>query len=219
MGLEKFPDALVQIIFAGVIAVFVQAYAQSGHMVALQLSRDLHAAAIIECGGKRLAEKGNLGESILRAQERRVHGVKAGQQDFSILYEHERERYLGIAMAGIKALDSVRVFLFFVGLLFTIVGIVQGFASQQFPTNAEEAKMYSFTIIKALGLAYLPAAGCIGSTLVLYVLSTRLQSTLDSVVTRFEDLLYRVAILGEQPLPVAQTAPAPAEEASHAVTT
>ncbi len=93
-------------------------------------------------------------------------------------------------------IDTVRVFLFFAGLLFTVVGIVQGFASQGFPTNPEEAKVYSFTIIKALGLSYLPATECLGATLILFILSIALQKQASALTARFSDVLYWEVFIG-----------------------
>ena len=100
-------------------------------------------------------------------------------------------------MCSSDQIDSIRTTLFFVALFVTIIGIVLGFATQQYPTNPEEAKMFSFSIIKALGLAYVPSMMCIGSTLVLLVLSIMLQRDAGRVIARGRSVLYRIAFFNE----------------------
>ena len=109
--------------------------------------------------------------------------------------------------ARIEKIDSARVFLFFVGLLCTAAGIVQGLASNGVPTNPEEAKLFSFTVIKALGLSSLPTTECLGTTLVLYALSHQLDAQARTLIARFEDALYETVYLDKKTFYVAEGEP------------
>jgi len=198
-GIQKFPDIPTQIVVAGVAVVFIYAYTVLGHRAALLASRNESSLMLFDSN----AVVNGASESfdlLKKAATLRNKGVGVNQRDFSLLYELTHEELEGELKAPIESIDAARIFLFFAGLTFTVIGIVQGFASQGIPSNPEEAKIYSFTIIKALGLAYLPTATCIGTSLVLYVLSYQLQQDIGRVLRRFDAILYRVAILGEQEL-------------------
>jgi len=205
--IQKFPDWQIQVAFVGILVIFLWTYGVTGHRAARQLSRNEHALDVLESGIPSINAKSEVKALIADTVQRRERGNGLNQTDFRVLYEWASERLDHILTRDIERIDTVRVLLFFVGLFFTLIGIIAGFATQQFPTNPEEAKVYSFTIIKALGLAYLPAVACIGATLALYVLSTLLHSRSKGVQVRFEDIVYETAILGE-----AQTR-APAQDA------
>lgn len=195
-ALLKFPDIPTQLSFGFILAVFLYAYG-FGHRAAKELSQSERALDLLSRGVPSLGKLSAVEECLAEAMQLRQQGRDNGQTNFAILYDRIEDRFDGSVTEDIGRIDTIRVFLFFVGLLFTLIGVVQGFASQQFPTNPEEAKMYSFTIIKALGLAYLPAAACMGSTLVLFVLSNVLQSRASRLISDFGNMLYRVAVLGK----------------------
>jgi hypothetical protein len=196
-GFEKFPQLPIQLAFGFIQLVFLWAYAGIGHGAAVLIARNEHALDVMQQDIPLIGDKSEVERVLLETADLRKRGQEQRQLDFSILHDVMREQFEGRLMEDVGRIDVIRVFMFFFGLLFTLVGVVQGFASQQFPTNSEEAKIYSFTIIKALGLAYLPAAGCIGATLILFVLSNLLQKRIGTLLSRFDVVLYRVAILGE----------------------
>lgn len=197
-GMTKFPDWQIQIAILSIVIVFVWAYGLLGHQAALVLGQNERMLGLLE-GGLTVvgATRTDAGRLLDEGQNLRARGAEVGQTDFALLYEIISEKMRRVLEGRVERIDKIRVFLFFVGLLFTLIGVVQGFATQQFPTNPEEAKLYSFTIIKALGLAYLPATMCIGSTLALYVLSNQLQERVSETMERFDAKLYQVAILGQ----------------------
>ncbi len=195
--LQKFPEPAVQAVVFGILFVFAYAYIFYGHAAARDISADLFALDSVEDGHPLSGESASI-MCLREAEELYQKGKAHGQVSFDRLYDLVQERYERIAYERISQIDAIRVGLFFVGLLFTLIGVVHGFASQAFPTNAEESKLFSFTIIKALGLAYLPAATCLGTTLVLYILSNILQKHAGLATERFNNNLYQVVFLGKQ---------------------
>ena len=194
--MTKFPDLQGQLITLVIIGIFLYTYIVHGHQAAKRLSKNHLALQCIESGGSMYHDGTEVEISLKEVLNLRKAGVEAGQSDFSKLYEVAEDQFEDQISVRIGQIDTIRVFLFFVGLLFTVVGIVQGFAFQQSPTNAEEAKMYSSAIIKALGLAYLPATECLGATLILFVLSNLLQSHANALIAGFRRVLYRAVFLG-----------------------
>lgn len=196
-ALAKFPELQGQLISVLILAIFLYAYAFEGYLAARLLLVNDQATGSVTRGEQSPLVGGTEVQSILRrAMYLRSAGTQKGQTDFSVLFNLMSERFDSSITAALVRIDTIRVFLFFAGLLFTVIGIVQGFASQQYPTNPEEAKLFSFTIIKALGLAYLPATECLGSTLILFVLSNTLQSQAAMLKERFDEMLYNVTFIG-----------------------
>lgn len=191
-GLQKFPDRTVHLIVSGIGAVLLWSYLGSG----LRSARIITTAECISDIPEEWGEN-PISSILYHTIDLRAAGERSGQSNYAPLMDLASERLDDELFGEVHRIDSARVFLFFFGLLVTLIGIVAGFATQQFPSNPEEAKMFSFTIIKALGLAYLPAMMCIGSTLVLYVLSTMLQHAANAASLRLQEILYRITILGE----------------------
>ncbi len=212
-GVQKFPDLPAQLAFLLIVCVSVWSYATHGHRIALLLSRNEHAMLKLERGIPSVGDTSSeIEDALLEAASLRRQGAEEGQASFDVLYEFIDLRTEATLTGDIGRIDSIRLLMLFVGLFFTVLAIVSGFASQLFPTNPEEAKLYSFTIIKALGLAYLPAAGCMGSTLVLLVLNNMLEPKADDLMMRFRPFLYKVAVLGASVQASRQSVPARAED-------
>ncbi|HUO50079.1 MAG TPA: hypothetical protein VMU25_00690 [Candidatus Paceibacterota bacterium] len=199
-GYQKFPELTVQLVFLAIMALFCWAYVVIGHTAARDVSHNERMLDLLKRNIVLAVDTGtDLEVSLKEAYEMRHMMATTGQRDgLGLMLERVQKKFEDRLMQGVSRIDTVRIFLFFFGLFCTLIGIVQGFASQQIPTNPEEAKLYSFAIIKALGLAYVPATACIGSTLILYVLSVSLQQRIGEIVEGFEDLAFRVVVLGEK---------------------
>ena len=151
-ALVKFPELQGQVISVFVFAVFLYAYIVHGYGATRLITANAEAIQVV--ADKQAFFPPTLLETeavLTLAEARKLHvmGAAHKQANFSTLYDKSHERFENCLSAKIAQIDTIRVFLFFAGLLFTVVGIVQGFATLQFPTNAEEAKIYSSTIIKA----------------------------------------------------------------------
>jgi hypothetical protein len=192
--LQKFPDPIVQICLLIVFVVFLYAY-YSAHGVARELAASSEAFAVFH-------QKGTVnldtvfGSVVGETIQLRDEHAKAKVGEFALLYQRACDQVADRLEAGINHIDGIRVFLFFLGLTITLMGMVAGFAYMSIPADAEQAKQFAFNIIKALGLAYLPATSCMLAGLVLYIITHWQRNRVSEVLERFDATLYRVAVLG-----------------------
>ena len=211
-----FPDPMTRTVCGVVLALFLWMFFRYGATAASELEENGYALAIFAEGGR--VPEVMASTFLLEASNLRARGVKVGQSDFTLLHEKIDEKFATSITRATNHIDTVLLFLFFVGMFFTVVGIVTGFAFNKPPTNPEESKLMSFAIIKALGLAYAISGTCLGSAVTLYGLSAFLKAHAHTVQTMFTDALYEVAILNA-PVSSSVTSPVPAHEASHEVKT
>lgn len=206
----KFPEPMVQVVVAGIIATFLFAYLRYGHAGARDISLDLRS----------LTSQNPLDsiamQCLREAEHLRRQGEQSGQTTFDRLYDVVQDRYDRLLNEPINQIETIRVGLFFLGLVLTATSIVAGFASLKLPTNAEESKLFSFTIITSLGLAYVPAAACFVSNLILYLLSSMLQKNAEEVMEQFSLRLYNVVYLKETAVNLGQPNLVLSGEAAHA---
>jgi biopolymer transport protein ExbB/TolQ len=199
----------VQWVFVCILAIFAFTYGKTGHRAARTISYSEHAVDMLNRNIPLIGQS-DVRECLAEAIVRRERGFAKGQTDFGTLFELTREKIRDRLMTDVDRIENVRTLMFFIGLFCTIIGIIQGFALQLLPTNPEESKVYAFTIIKALGLAYLPGAGCIGSALLFHVLGIMLQTRASALLSRFDDVLYSVILLeeGTELIPLSHRLPA-----------
>ena len=197
-ALIKFPALQVQVITVGVIAVFLHSYVVHGYGAAKLLSLNEHAllAVLENRDSVREFDKTAVAQLLAKAKQLRGKGVAVEQRDFSELFKMLKYSFEDKMNADIERIDKLRTKLLFTMLFFTVVAIVQGFASQLYPTNAEESKLFSFNIISALGYSYVPAAECLGASIVLLTLSHLLQDSASTLTERFGEVLYEATFLG-----------------------
>jgi len=197
-GIAKFPEAAVRGAVLFVLAVFLYTYGYEGHGVARMLSKNEMVLPLLARGTGGSEAAAEISVCLHKTASLRRVGATAPirQADFSVLYYRQKEAFEHALTAGIDRIESYRNGLFFLGLAFTAAAIVAAFAAQMIPTNSEEARLYSFAIIKALGLSYTATLACLSSMVVLYVLGTMLRARADQLIDACDGLLYETAILG-----------------------
>lgn len=191
---SAFPDPMTRAVCLAVFALFLWVFFYLGEAAARDLEENGAALAVFMDGGH--MQSGAAAELLHEASQLRARGLEAGQSDFALLHEKTDEKFASFITRGTQHIEAVLLFLFFVGMFFTVVGIVAGFAFTKPPTGPEEAKLMSLSIIRGLGLAYAISGSCLGSALILYVLNSLLKAHARAVQTIFSDALYEVAILG-----------------------
>ncbi len=195
-GIAKFPEPAVRGAVAFVLAIFFYTYGYEGHRVARMLARNERAL-------QRLAlyvqGRSEVEDIFLKTSNLRGQGASVGQTDFSTLYYRQKDGLEDMLTVGIDRIETYRNGLFLLGLAFTAAAIVAAFAAQMIPTNSEEARLYSFTIIKALGLSYTATLACLSSMVVLYVLGSMLRAQAERLIAASSEWLYRIAMMADRP--------------------
>lgn len=196
--LVKYPDLHVQLMCLAIIVIFLRTYLVDGHRSARMLymnekalSDNLHSGIPLPASRRTVVDL-VLCETIDLHQE----GKEAGQVSFDSLVDMQRDVFEHDLTAGLNLVEMLRNFLFLIMLAFAISGVVMGFSQLLSPTNPEEAKVFTSTIIHALGIAYVPALECIVGFGVLYVLSCILQIHSESLIRDCAKPIYRAAHFG-----------------------
>lgn len=193
--LTAFPDPMTRVVCFGVLALFSYMFVWRGASVAWMLEQN--GSALAAHSRKEVMPAGTIAtELLLEAAELRSYGGRIGQTEFSLLHTKTAEKFEAWTDEGTSRIEATLLLLFYLGMFFTVVAIVLGFAFNKAPANAEEAKLFAFAIIKGLGLAYGISGTCLGSAVLLFLLNSFLKSHQQVVMTMFVDALYEVSILG-----------------------
>lgn len=179
--MEKFPDIQGQLIAIGILTLFLYVYGIQGHRVVKLLSqniRTIEEAEACHC----LAEVVDIRSRV-------------GEVNLGFLYDYSLGQFSRMLFARIRPIRDTFLFFFLLGVAVALLGIVQGYGYLLPPTSPEEAKLYSSTILKALGMAYLPALVGASSALILYPLLTTLESQTEALIGRFDKVLFETIFL------------------------
>lgn len=207
--LAKFSDMGTQASALGIMGVFLYGYAVS-HGTAYRIAKN---EAAIQFVLSVLGEKFSVDEKIKHAAElltavpKRFKGTAVFLM-FQDLLERKQvlaalrspassvpvplmqELFDAYVEAGYDRVERIRLILFYLGLLGTVIGIVLALAGQGVPGTPEEAKLFSFGMMKGMGLAYITSMVGMSGALVLYFLQGMLERNTARLYLTFTGIMF-----------------------------
>ncbi len=198
--LEKFPDPLARSVAFFVLFVFALTHGIFGHRVALVASRNRDAADLLLKRSDALAEPRlphDLAETAIAAALRRFVLMRQKKTPAFIgdLVHDDFDEELTLDLDRIKKVWEA---LFLFGIAATILGLILTLVAQGNPENAEQAKIYSATIVRGIGVAYTASFSCVSSGILLALFYGIFDEAVGNVRGKLRALAYAI-FLEEKP--------------------